>query len=89
MARKPNVIIVALLEIAPQPIGTLTTHSPSAPDTCEKLSFEEQRKVHDYLLEGLKRVLKDRELRSIGDLPSAGAPDPTSAEDSNKPSIAA
>jgi hypothetical protein len=32
------------------------------------LAFEERRKMHDLLMEGLDRVFKQRGLRSIGDL---------------------
>jgi hypothetical protein len=33
-----------------------------------KLAFEERRKMHDYILEGLDRVFRDRGLPSIAEL---------------------
>jgi hypothetical protein len=33
-----------------------------------KLAFEENRKMHDYLLEGLDRVFADRGLPAVADL---------------------
>ena len=33
-----------------------------------KLAFEENRKMHDYLVEGLDRVFADRGLPPVGDL---------------------
>ena len=33
-----------------------------------RLAFEERRKMHDYILEGLDRVFKDRGLKSISDI---------------------
>ena len=33
-----------------------------------KLAFEENRKIHDYLVEGLDRVFADRGLPAVGDL---------------------
>jgi hypothetical protein len=33
-----------------------------------KLAFEENRKMHDYLIEGLDRVFADRGLPTVGDL---------------------
>jgi hypothetical protein len=33
-----------------------------------KLAFEERRKMHDYILEGLDRVFRDRGLLSLAEL---------------------
>jgi hypothetical protein len=33
-----------------------------------RLAFEERRKMHDYLLEGLDRVFHDRGLKSVAEL---------------------
>lgn len=37
-------------------------------DQLRKLAFEENRKMHDYLLEGLDRVFADRGLPAINDV---------------------
>ena len=36
--------------------------------SCEALAFEERRKMHDLLMEGLDMVFRQRGLRSINDL---------------------
>ena len=37
-------------------------------DQLRQLAFEEKSKMHDYLMEGLDRVFKDRGLKPIKDL---------------------
>jgi hypothetical protein len=38
-----------------------------------RLAFEERRKMHDYLIEGLDSVFRDRGLPSIAELEKEGA----------------
>ncbi len=46
-----------------------TAYLPEAVhEQLRRLAFEENRKIHDYLLEGLDRVFKDRGLKSIKEL---------------------
>lgn len=41
---------------------------PEVHEQLRRLAFEERRKMHDYLLEGLDQVFADRGLQSIAEL---------------------
>lgn len=41
---------------------------PEVHEQLRRLAFEERRRMHDYLLEGLDRVFTERGLKSIGEL---------------------
>jgi hypothetical protein len=41
---------------------------PEVHEQLRRLAFEERRRMHDYLLEGLDRVFTERGLKSIEEL---------------------
>ena len=50
-----------------------TAYLPEAVyEQLRRLAFEERHKMHDYILEGLDRVFKDRGLKSIPELTRRG-----------------
>jgi hypothetical protein len=58
--------------ISTKPASTIVKQTVYLPakvhDQLRSLAFEERKKMHDYLVEGLERVFKDRGLKSFAEL---------------------